>query len=86
MKQNPAETPEALKRWEGRSFQRWCAKDTSDERKIHYTLHKCGMEPETFRFTSEEDVDGLTMYRVQQSTVKSLRLDSNEWHVELQYL
>ena len=69
----------------GMNFQRWCAKDADDTRKINYVLHNGGMEPETFEFTSDDYVDRMMMLRIRNSTIVQLELHNNEWFVELSY-
>lgn len=76
---------EKLEKWVGKPFVKWCKADIEDTRKIYYVLHKGGLKPETFTFTSEENVDGLMMYRVRNSTIKSIKLVDEEWHIELVY-
>ena len=74
------------KTYKGWNFQRWCALDPDDERKINYTLKGIweGKEQEA-HFTSEDSVDGLMMYRVQKSTIEKIELINNEWFAVLIY-
>lgn len=70
----------------GMNYQEWCRLDENDARKINYTL--CGFwggERQTVKLTSEDEVDGFMMARVQMSTIKSIRLENDEWFVVLEY-
>ncbi len=72
-----------MKKWIGKSFKKWCESDVKDERKINYTLHKNGLKPETFIFTSEEKQDGWMLHRLRNSIIDKIELINNEWYVEL---
>ena len=72
-----------MKKWKGKSFKKWCELDVNDERKINYILHKNGLKPETFIFTSEEEQDGLMLHRLRNSIIDKIELINNEWRVEL---
>lgn len=73
--------------WKGRKFTYWCGADINDERKINYTLnwYSIGQGLQVFHFTSEEEVDPLTMHRIRNSKIHEIRLENNEWFVELDY-
>lgn len=68
------------------NFQKWCKLNPNDERRIKYTLKGIweGKKQEA-SFTSDEEVDGLMMYRVQNSTIESIELVNNEWVAVLIY-
>lgn len=74
------------KKYKGWNFQRWCALDPDDERKINYTLKGIweGKKQET-QFTSEDTIDGMMLYRVQNSKIENIELVNDEWCVVLIY-
>lgn len=76
-----------LEWWKGKSFRRWCAADTNDTRKINYTFRwfSIGQGLVVKQYTSEEDVDGITMYRIQNSKIARIDLHNDEWYVVLDY-
>ena len=75
-----------MKNYKGWNFQDWCNLQPDDERKINYTLRGIwdGKKQEA-SVTSEDDVDMMMLFRIQQSTIKTLKLIDNEWHVTLLY-
>jgi hypothetical protein len=74
------------KMYKGWKFKRWCNLDPDDDRKINYTLKGIweGKKQEA-HFTSEDDVDGLMFYRIENSTIEHIELVNNEWFVTLIY-
>ena len=76
-----------LEWWKGKSFRRWCAADTNDTRKINYTFRwfSIGQGLVISQYTSDKPVDGITLYRIQNSKVNSIKLIENEWYVVLDY-
>jgi len=74
------------KSYYGMNFQEWCKLDEKDERKINYKLqYTQAMQPVTAEFTSEDEVDGLMMNRIQNSFIRKVELKNNEWFAELVY-
>lgn len=75
-----------MKKYKGMKFKEWCMLDADDERKINYTLKGfCNEEKHVEHFTSEDDVDSMLMFRIQNSLIESVNLSNNEWHVVLVY-
>jgi hypothetical protein len=75
-----------MKKYKGMNFTEWCMLDADDERKINYTLKGFweGKKHEV-HFTSEDDVDGMMLFRVQNSLIEDIKLINNEWHAILVY-
>lgn len=74
------------KNYKGMNFKKWCALDETDERKINYTLLGVWNNTEhEERFTSEDEVTPLMLFRVQNSIIEKIELLNNEWHVTLIY-
>ncbi len=61
----------------GMNFKKWCAMDEDDTRKIHYKTPYGD-------FTSDDNVDIITMNKIQDSVIKSIDLVNDEWHIELE--
>ena len=75
-----------MKKYKGMNFKEWCMLDADDERKINYTLKGFwGWKEHEEHFTSEEDVDGMMLFRVQNSFIEDIHLQNNEWFVVLVY-
>lgn len=75
-----------MKKVKGMNFQEWCRLDEKDERKINYTLKGFWDQKEHKEsFTSEDEVDPITMFRIRNSTIEKLDLVNNEWLVILIY-
>ena len=74
------------KNYKGWNFQKWCAINPDDERKINYILKGIweGKVQEA-HFSSDDEVDVMMMYRIQHSTIEKLELINDEWFVELYY-
>lgn len=74
------------KTYKGWDFQRWCALDPDDERKIHYHLKGVweGKEQEA-HFTSDDTFDLLMMHRIRNSVIEKIELIDNEWYATLVY-
>lgn len=60
----------------------WCKKDPNDERKINYVF--TAWDGKKQFFTSEDEVTGLMIVRLQQARVQRIRLVGNEWYVQLE--
>jgi len=73
-----------MKEYEGMNFKKWCLLDPDDERVINYTLSGI-MEgkKQTLKFTSEEEMNGLMLFRIQRSFIEKIELKNNEWFIEL---
>lgn len=75
-----------MEKYNGMNFKEWCALDESDERKINYTLRGVWDRTEhTERFTSDDEVDLMMLFRVQNSIIEKIELINNEWHATLIY-
>lgn len=75
-----------MKRYKGMNFGEWCGLDTNDERKINYTLKGFWDKKEQkVCFTSEEEVDSIFLYRLQNSTIEDIKLVNNEWFITVVY-
>lgn len=72
------------KSWRGMNYKEWCALDTEDNRKIHYTLtYIHAMQPITEQFTSDDTMDGIYLNRLQRSFIDKIELIDNEWYITL---
>jgi hypothetical protein len=82
---NPKEIKK-MKKYKGMNFQEWCALDPQDERKINYTLKGVweGAKHEE-HFTSEDNVDIITLGIIQNSVIENIEFANNEWFVVLNY-
>ena len=70
----------------GKDFTEWCSMEPDDNRTIHYHLYHHMAEPETgVEFTSLDEIDPITMVRVQMSYIEDMQLVDDEWHVTLCY-
>ena len=77
---------EDLKKWIGRKFLDFCKSDPTDERGIHYTLiEQDGNVKATKDFSSDDIVSMQMMEKIRKSTIRSLSLSDNWWHVSLEY-
>lgn len=75
-----------MKNYKGMNFQKWCALDPDDERKINYTLKgDWGFAKHEEHFTSEDTIDIIMLGRIQDSIIESIELVNNEWFVVLNY-
>ena len=75
-----------MKRFKGKTFREWCALNPSDDRRIHYNLRGIWEgKQQHATFTSDDSVDALMFYRIQNATIDTLTLIDNEWHVSLVY-
>lgn len=76
----------AKRNWIGKPFVDWCKADPEDGRKINYLLKGIwdGKQWEA-RFTSEDMMDSMFLFRLQNSLIESLQLINDEWHVVLVY-
>jgi hypothetical protein len=74
------------KNYKGWRFQKWCKLAPDDVRKINYTLKGVweGKVQEA-HFTSEDEVDMMMLFRIQESTIESIELVNNEWVASLVY-
>jgi len=62
-------------------FQKWCAKDSKDDRKINYT---CRIGDEIHQFTSEDSKSHLVLdWLRHEAMIDSVELVDNEWYVTL---
>lgn len=62
-------------------FQKWCAKDPDDKRKINYLCH---IGDEVDQFTSEDTKSFWIMEWLRnEAMIDSVELVDNEWYVEL---
>ena len=75
-----------MKKYEGMNFKEWCKLDVTDTRKINYKLIGVweGLEHEAL-FTSDDEVDGIMMFRVCNSYIEKIMLHNNEWYLTLIY-
>ena len=62
------------------NFQKWCAKDTDDTRKINYELLRNG---KVEHLTSDDVVTPEIMQFVRNAEIQFLKLFNNEWYVIL---
>ena len=76
-----------LEWWKGRLYRFWCRADSKDERKINYTFNwfSIGQGWQIRHYTSEELVDGYTMYQIRNSFIHDIELRNDEWFVNLDY-
>jgi hypothetical protein len=75
-----------MKKYEGMNFQKWCALDVDDERKINYTLKgHWGFRDHEEHFTSEDFVEPIMLTRVQNSVIEKAEILNNEWFVVLNH-
>ena len=74
-----------LEWWRGKKYAYWCRADKNDDRKINYTVnHKSiGKGPRVFTFTSDDMVSWDMMYYLRTGYIKDLRMENNEWFVEI---
>ncbi len=72
--------------YKGWNFQDWCALDPDDERKINYHIKGIwnGVQQEA-HFTSEDIVDYMMLYRIQNARIEKIELINNEWFATLTY-
>lgn len=71
-----------MKNWKGKPFLDWCLSDINDERKINYNLYNKSKN-ESMCFTSEEELDKSVIRKIQESIIENIKLEKNEWYVEL---
>ena len=77
---------EDLKKWIGKKFLDFCKSDPTDERGIHYTLiEQDGNAKVSKDFSSDDIVSMEMMEKIRKSTIRSLSLSDNWWHVSLEY-
>ena len=78
-------TPEPAQ-YIGKDFTEWCSMDPEDHRTIHYNLrHHTESEEQGIKFTSLDEIDPITLVRVQMSYIEDIRLVDDEWYVTLCY-
>lgn len=72
--------------YKGMNFRDWCALDVEDDRKINYTLRGVwdNVEHEEY-FTSEDMVESIMLFRLQNSIIENIECLNNEWYVTLTY-
>ena len=75
-----------MKTYKGWNFQRWCKLAPDDERKINYTLKGIweGKKQEA-RFTSEDNIDMMMLFRIQEAKIEKIELLNDEWYATLIY-
>lgn len=66
-----------MKEYKGMNFEKWCALDVNDKRKIVYEKTPCGT------FTSEDTIDSGCLPILQNATIDKVVLICNEWHIWL---
>ena len=71
--------------WKGKLFRYWCSADRNDTRRIHYKINhrSIGQGLRVFRFTSDDLVGWEEQYACETGRIHSLRLDGNEWYIEI---
>lgn len=70
----------------GMNFKEWCGLDPNDERKINYTFKEIiNSNEQATRYTSDDYVSRVAMYRMQNSIIEEISLKDNEWFVVLVY-
>lgn len=72
--------------YKGMNFRDWCALDVEDDRKINYTLYGVWDKAEhEEHFTSEDMVESIMLFRLQNSIIENIECLNNEWYVTLTY-
>ena len=63
------------------NFRKWCARDTSDTRKINYIIH---IDGNIVRCTSEDFIEQKIMdFARSEAVIYKKELKNNEWFIEL---
>ena len=75
-----------MKKYIGMNFGEWCQLDINDDRKINYTLKGFwDRKEQEVHFTSDDEVEGIFLHRLQNSTIENIKLVNNEWFVTVVY-
>ena len=76
-----------LSYWTGKPFRSWARIDVNDETKINYTLNwfSIGKGWAVISFTSDDLVDGMMQYKINNSFTHEIKKENGEWFVTLDY-